>query len=131
VGVCTRIRRISQHSDNSDRSAEEGEIFGSPANPRAADRFEWGASVKRAAAVFTFIVLFAGAALSAAQAPAQQNNVMKAMADELQRSVSELQFKDLEKPYFIQYIILDREQYQADATFGGLTIMPLHADIQV
>ena len=69
---------------------------------------------------FIFIFLFGGA-LSFAQAPAQQNSVMKAMTDELQRSVSELQFKDLEKPYFIQYVILDREQYQAEATFGGLT----------
>ena len=46
---------------------------------------------------------------------------MRAMSDELQRSVAELQFKDLEKPYFIQYVILDREQYHAEATFGALT----------
>jgi TldD protein len=75
--------------------------------------------VKRAVGLCTFIFLFAGAL--SAQAPAPPNTVMKAMGDELQRSVSELQFKDLEKPYFIQYIILDREQYQAEATFGGLT----------
>jgi predicted Zn-dependent protease len=39
----------------------------------------------------------------------------------LKRSVSELQFKDLEKPYFIQYIVLDQERYRASATFGALT----------
>ena len=76
--------------------------------------------MKRAVALCTFIFLCAGA-LSFAQAPAPPNTVMKAMTDELQRSVAELQFKDLEKPYFIQYVILDREQYQAEATFGGLT----------
>jgi TldD protein len=47
--------------------------------------------------------------------------VMRAMVDELGRSVSELQFKDLEKPYFIQYIVLDQERYRASATFGALT----------
>ncbi len=47
--------------------------------------------------------------------------VLRAMVDELGRSVSELQFKDLEKPYFIQYIVLDQEHYRASATFGALT----------
>ena len=47
--------------------------------------------------------------------------VMRAMTDELQRSVSELQFKDLEKPYFIQYTMVDQERYRASATFGALT----------
>jgi TldD protein len=47
--------------------------------------------------------------------------VMRAMTDELQRSVAELQFKDLDKPYFIQYIVVDQERYRASATFGALT----------
>lgn len=51
---------------------------------------------------------------------AMTNPVMRAMNDELRRSVTELQFKDLEKPYFIQYVILDQEQYRAEATFGAL-----------
>jgi predicted Zn-dependent protease len=46
--------------------------------------------------------------------------VLRAMADELQRSVTELQFRDLEKPYFIQYSILEEETYTAQATFGAL-----------
>ena len=40
-------------------------------------------------------------------APASADPVMRAMVDELQRSVSELQFKDLDKPYFISYGIED------------------------
>ena len=47
--------------------------------------------------------------------------VMRAMTDELRRSVAELQFKDLDKPYFIQYIAIDQERYRASATFGALT----------
>jgi len=46
---------------------------------------------------------------------------MQAMTDELQRSVHELQFRDLEKPYFIQYIVLDQQRYRSSATFGALT----------
>src|SRR5262249_12252215 len=45
----------------------------------------------------------------------------RAMVDELARSQSELQFKDLGKPYFIQYILVDQERYRASATFGALT----------
>ena len=51
--------------------------------------------------------------------------VMRAMTDELQRSVSELQFKDLDKPYFIQYTVIDQQRYRASATFGALTASDL------
>src|SRR5262249_36217707 len=47
--------------------------------------------------------------------------VLRAMQDELQRSVKELQFKDLDKPYFIQYTILDEDEFTANATFGAIT----------
>jgi TldD protein len=76
--------------------------------------------VKRSALVVILVSAFL-LALSYGQTPAVPNNVLRAMSDELQRSVTELQFKDLEKPYFIQYVILDREQYQAEATFGALS----------
>jgi TldD protein len=56
------------------------------------------------------------------------DSVMRAMTDELKRSVSELQFKDLEKPYFIQYIVLDQERYRASATFGALTASDTNRD---
>ena len=52
--------------------------------------------------------------------------VMRAMSDELRRSVSELQFKDLDKPYFIQYIVLDQERYRGSATFGAVTASDLN-----
>ena len=53
------------------------------------------------------------------EAPADP--VMRAMVDELGRSITELQFKDLEKPYFIQYIAVDQERFRVSATFGALT----------
>lgn len=60
------------------------------------------------------------------QDAASSDPVMRAMTDELKRSVSELQFKDLDKPYFIQYIVLDQEEYRASATFGALTASDLN-----
>src|SRR5262249_22940454 len=73
----------------------------------------------------TAIVWIALCLLSSVPAYRAQNQsadpVIKAMTDELQRSVSELQFKDLDKPYFIQYTVLDQERYRASATFGALT----------
>lgn len=53
--------------------------------------------------------------------PRPADPLFRAMTDELRRSVSELQFKDLDKPYFIQYIVLDQERYRATATFGALS----------
>ena len=47
--------------------------------------------------------------------------VFKAMIDELNRSVVQLQLSNLDKPYFVQYIVLDEEEFAARATFGALT----------
>jgi predicted Zn-dependent protease len=49
------------------------------------------------------------------------DTVMDAMSDELNRSMSELRLKDLEKPYFVQYVVVDEEEYTGQATFGALT----------
>ncbi len=47
--------------------------------------------------------------------------VLNAMSDELNRSMSELRLKDLEKPYFVQYIVVDEEEYAGQATYGAVT----------
>ncbi len=54
--------------------------------------------------------------------------VLRAMEDELQRSTRELQFKDLEKPYFIQYTVLDEDEFSAEATFGAITASDRNRD---
>jgi TldD protein len=72
--------------------------------------------------VFAVCLLISSAFVSRSQESSVSSDpVMRAMVDELGRSVSELQFKDLEKPYFIQYIVLDQERYRGSATFGALT----------
>ncbi len=47
--------------------------------------------------------------------------VLKAMGDELNRSITQLKLNDLDKPYFIQYTLYDDEDFKASATFGSLT----------
>jgi len=63
--------------------------------------------------------------LSATQtrtAPAATSDpVLKAMGDELDRSIAQLKLNDLDKPYFIQYVVYDDEDFTASATFGALS----------
>jgi TldD protein len=76
-------------------------------------------------AVFVCLILSSSVAYKSENGPPSTDPIFRAMTDELQRSVSELQFKDLEKPYFIQYVVLDQERYRASATFGALTASDL------
>ncbi len=46
--------------------------------------------------------------------------VLKAMQDELQRSISKLVIQGQEKPYFIEYEAMDVRTFTATAAFGGL-----------
>ena len=43
------------------------------------------------------------------------------MGDELDRSITQLKLNDLDKPYFIQYVVYDDEDFTASATFGALS----------
>jgi predicted Zn-dependent protease len=52
---------------------------------------------------------------------AQDDVVMKAMHDELSRSMDQLQFQNMEKPYFISYRIEDVDATTVSATLGSLT----------
>ena len=65
------------------------------------------------------IFLLAAMALPA-PAPAADDVVMKAMRDELDRSMKQLQLEQLEKPYFISYHVQDRTSLDTSATFGAL-----------
>jgi len=71
-----------------------------------------------AGAVLIISLLLAIAAASGQQA--ETDAVLKAMQDELARSVAQLQLKDLEKPYFIEYAVVEDESFSASATFGAL-----------
>ena len=60
--------------------------------------------------------------LTAAQptrADAEKDPVLKAMLTELDRSMSQLQLKGFEKPFFIQYRIEDVDNFETKAEFGS------------
>lgn len=52
---------------------------------------------------------------------AQTQEIMRAMRDELKRSMQELRLPSLEKPYFIAYSLTDYQTYTVKASFGSLT----------
>jgi PmbA/TldA metallopeptidase C-terminal domain len=51
---------------------------------------------------------------------AQDDVVMKAMRDEMSRSMKQLTIENLEKPYFIGYRVVDSENASVAASFGAL-----------
>jgi hypothetical protein len=53
------------------------------------------------------------------RASAQDDMVMKAMRDELDRSMKQLRLEKLDKPYFIAYRVSDRTDSVIAATLGG------------
>lgn len=50
----------------------------------------------------------------------QKDVIIEALQDELNRSMEKLQLKDMEKPYYIEYIIEDAETYEVNAVFGAI-----------
>jgi len=62
----------------------------------------------------TFIACFAATGFG------QDDIVMKAMRDEMNRSMKKLQLENLEKPYFLSYSIIDTETANVSASFGSL-----------
>jgi hypothetical protein len=65
-------------------------------------------------------ILLLAAFVFPAPARAADDVVMKALHDELDRSMKQLQLEQLEKPYFISYHVQDRTSLDTSATFGGL-----------
>jgi len=54
----------------------------------------------------------------ATRADAERDPVLKAMLDELDRSMSHLQLPGFEKPYFIEYRLEDVQDFETRAAFG-------------
>ena len=66
------------------------------------------------------LVLCAG--LAAAEQPGadrQSDVLLRAMEDELARSVDTLTLEELERPYFVEYAVVDTESTVLEATFGA------------
>jgi TldD protein len=50
------------------------------------------------------------------------DTIMKAMSDELARSMTNLKMENVEKPYYLDYSIIDEEALVIKASFGGVKI---------
>jgi predicted Zn-dependent protease len=59
------------------------------------------------------------AAAQATRADAEKDPVLKAMLDELDRSMAHLQLPGFEKPYFIEYRIEDVQDFETRASYGA------------
>ena len=76
-------------------------------------------------AALVVMVLVAAAALSRpvsgdSAAAADQDPLLHAMLAEMQRSKSELKLADVQAPYYVDYRLMDVDQYVAEAAFGAL-----------
>jgi hypothetical protein len=58
---------------------------------------------------------------AAQQKSTADDEVVKAMRDELSRSMKKLQMENLEKPYFIAYSVVDSNSAYVQANFGSVT----------
>jgi len=67
-----------------------------------------------------FAIAFSPAARAQQWPAADQDQTLKAMHDELERSRTRLQMPNLEKPYFIQYRLVDLDARTITASFGAL-----------
>jgi TldD protein len=70
--------------------------------------------------IFLFVLILLSVLPSLAQESATPT-LLRAMRDELARSVKELRLPSLEKPYYIQYALTDQTRYGIKAAFGSLT----------
>src|SRR5579872_808506 len=68
----------------------------------------------------SFVLILCCLAL-APRASAQDDIVMKAMKDELARTLKQLRLSDLDKPYFVAYRINDITGYNVAASLGAVT----------
>jgi predicted Zn-dependent protease len=66
-------------------------------------------------------LLVAGTQAQQTRAEAEKDPVLKAMLTEMDRSTSHLQLAGFAKPYFIQYRVVDLDEFTARATFGAST----------
>ena len=72
-----------------------------------------------AAALILLAIFAAPLAAQPTRADAEKDPVLAAMLQELDRSMSQLQLPGFQKPFFIQYRIVDVEDFETKASFGA------------
>ncbi len=61
----------------------------------------------------------AASPMAAAEAAASTDPVLKAMLEELERSKSQLKMENVPPPFYIEYRVVDTDDYQVQAEFGA------------
>ena len=60
-------------------------------------------------------------ALSAGVVAANEDDaLLRAMQDEMARSIESLELEGMDRPYFIQYLVVDRRVHRIEGTFGAI-----------
>lgn len=70
--------------------------------------------------IIGFIILFPAFSLFAQTGAGDSDILIKALEDEMNRSINQLQLKDFGKPYFVEYGIEDEENFAIQAEFGAI-----------
>jgi TldD protein len=71
--------------------------------------------------IFLLIFMLSGVIPASKLSAQQQEDVLlKALKDEMNRSMEKLQLKDMEKPYYIEYAVEDAEIFVIKAVFGAI-----------
>jgi TldD protein len=71
-------------------------------------------------ALLGILLLATAVALPAQNPSAADDPVLRAMLAEMQRSKSQLKLADVQAPYYVDYRLMDVDQYVAEAAFGAL-----------
>ncbi|MCI0339373.1 MAG: hypothetical protein L0226_17510, partial [Acidobacteria bacterium] len=66
------------------------------------------------------VILLFAFAFASGQQTSESDVLLRAMQDEMARSVANLQLEGLEKPYFIEYAVTDSDNFNASAAFGAV-----------
>ncbi|HPI21110.1 MAG TPA: hypothetical protein PKY56_12145, partial [Candidatus Kapabacteria bacterium] len=69
---------------------------------------------------FNFILLYLLIILSLSAKAFEQEEVFRAMQDEITRTLSELHLESLQKPYYVEYTLLFENEYSAKAVLGQI-----------
>jgi predicted Zn-dependent protease len=70
--------------------------------------------------LYFFVLIVASYPLSVAQAQEKESVILRAMQDEMKRSMTELKYEGHDAPFFISYGITDATNYNAYSALGAL-----------
>lgn len=76
--------------------------------------------MKKVIVLLTIIFSSLGLSAQDLSLSASPNDILRAMRDEINRSMSQLKLESLERPYFVEYTITITDNFNASAKLGNL-----------